>query len=230
MYEDEEFDQRQLAALVASKVFFHLGELNDALSYALGAGALFDVADDSDYAQTLLGEGSHLHYDRFLIATVESILITLPLFLALFLSSAKALDEYAAIQSRAAGEEKTMDPRLEAIVERMLDKYDSALMICCFSVSKKHSSELTSTLLPFRCILDGKYQQAMGMAVDCRRLDKLEGAISRCDNLHGALSYCINLSHQYVSHREYRLEVRACYKSCQTFQLLVIGTEELLLT
>ncbi|PAN34162.1 hypothetical protein PAHAL_6G072500 [Panicum hallii] len=149
LYEDEEFDQRQLAALVASKVFFYLGELNDALSYALGAGALFDVADDSDYAQTLL---------------------------------AKALDEYAAIRSRAAGEEKTMDPRLEAIVERMLDK----------------------------CILDGKYQQAMGMAVECRRLDKLEGAISRCDNLHGALSYCINLSHQYVSHREYRLEILLC--------------------
>ncbi|KAG2577493.1 hypothetical protein PVAP13_6NG102800 [Panicum virgatum] len=149
LYEDEEFDQRQLAALVASKVFFHLGELNDALSYALGAGALFDVADDSDYAQTLL---------------------------------AKALDEYAAIRSGAAGEEKTMDPRLEAIVERMLDK----------------------------CILDGKYQQAMGMAVECRRLDKLEAAISRCDNLHGALSYCINLSHQYVSHREYRLEILRC--------------------
>ncbi|RCV29543.1 hypothetical protein SETIT_6G022000v2 [Setaria italica] len=149
LYEDEEFDQRQLAALVASKVFFYLGELNDALSYALGAGSLFDVSDDSDYAQTLL---------------------------------AKALDEYAAIRSRAAGEDKTMDPRLEAIVERMLDK----------------------------CILDGKYQQAMGMAVECRRLDKLEGAISRCDGIHGALSYCINLSHQYVSHREYRLEILRC--------------------
>ncbi|XP_066330212.1 26S proteasome non-ATPase regulatory subunit 1 homolog A-like [Miscanthus floridulus] len=149
LYEDEEFVQRQLAALVASKVFFYLGELNDALSYALGAGPLFDVSDDSDYAQTLL---------------------------------AKALDEYAAIQSRSTGEEKTMDPRLETIVERMLDK----------------------------CILDGKYQQAMGMSVECRRLDKLEGAISRCDNLHGALSYCINLSHQYVSHREYRLEILQC--------------------
>lgn len=56
LYEDEEFVQRQLAALVASKVFFYLGELNDALSYALGAGPLFDVSDDSDYAQTLLGE------------------------------------------------------------------------------------------------------------------------------------------------------------------------------
>jgi 26S proteasome regulatory subunit N2 len=45
------------------------------------------------------------------------------------------------------------------------------------------------------------------MAVECRRLDKLEEAIVGCDNIQGALSYCINLSHQYVNHREYRFEV-----------------------
>ncbi|XP_062226670.1 26S proteasome non-ATPase regulatory subunit 1 homolog A-like isoform X2 [Phragmites australis] len=152
LYEDEEFDQRQLAALVVSKVFYYLGELNDSLSYALGAGPLFDVSDDSDYAQALL---------------------------------AKALDEYASIKTRvskATEEEENVDPRLEAIVERMLEK----------------------------CILDGKYQQAMGMSVECRRLDKLEEAIARCDNIQGALSYCINLSHQYVNHREYRFEVLRC--------------------
>ncbi|KAG1364182.1 26S proteasome non-ATPase regulatory subunit 1 [Cocos nucifera] len=149
LYEDEEFDQRQLAALVVSKVFYYLGELNDSLSYALGAGPLFDVSEDSDYAHTLL---------------------------------AKALDEYASLRSKAtkpSEEEAKVDPRLEAIVERMLDK----------------------------CILDGKYQQAMGMAVECRRLDKLEEAISHSDNVQGALSYCINLSHSFVSHREYRCEV-----------------------
>jgi 26S proteasome regulatory subunit N2 len=58
-----------------------------------------------------------------------------------------------------------------------------------------------------------KYQQAMGMSVECRRLDKLEEAIVRCDNIQGALSYCINLSHQYVNHREYRFEVLACYNT-----------------
>lgn len=93
LYEDEEFDQRQLAALVASKVtflfsnqfvpchvgdsllwqdliflsavlsnfclfpqvFYHLGEHNDSLSYALGAGPLFDVSEDTDYVHTVLG-------------------------------------------------------------------------------------------------------------------------------------------------------------------------------
>ena len=38
------------------QVFYYLGELNDSLSYALGAGPLFDVSEDSDYVHTLLGK------------------------------------------------------------------------------------------------------------------------------------------------------------------------------
>ncbi|GAA0166442.1 protease [Lithospermum erythrorhizon] len=149
LYEDEEFDQRQLAALLVSKVFYYLGELNDSLSYALGAGPLFDVSEDSDYVHTLL---------------------------------AKALDEYASLRTKAA-ESNTdaveVDPRLEAIVERMLEK----------------------------CIEDGRYQQAIGMAIECRRLDKLEEAIIRSDNVHVTLSYCMHISHSFVYRREYRREV-----------------------
>ncbi|CAJ1936725.1 unnamed protein product [Sphenostylis stenocarpa] len=151
LHEDEEFDQhqRQLAALLVSKVFYYLGELNDSLSYALGAGPLFDVSEDSDYVHTLL---------------------------------AKAIDEYASLKSKAtesSDESIKVDPRLEAIVERLLDK----------------------------CIVDGKYQQAMGTAIECRRLDKLEEAITRSDNVQGTLSYCIYVSHSFVNLREYRQEV-----------------------
>ncbi|KAH9620438.1 hypothetical protein KSS87_004130 [Heliosperma pusillum] len=149
LYEDEEFSERKLAALVVSKVFYFLGELNDSLSYALGAGPLFDVSEDSDYVRTLLD---------------------------------KAIDEYASLRNKAADsteEASKIDPRLEAIVERMLEK----------------------------CIVDGKYQQAMGMAIECRRLDKLEEGIMRSDNAPGCLAYCINVSHSYVNRREYRLEV-----------------------
>lgn len=39
-----------------NQVFYYLGELNDSLSYALGAGPLFDVSEDSDYVHTLLGK------------------------------------------------------------------------------------------------------------------------------------------------------------------------------
>jgi 26S proteasome regulatory subunit N2 len=93
MYEDEFFAQRELAALLASKVrrapdardlppdgafprglavcpqkqdlrsvpldtsaqvFYHLGELDDALNYALCAGSLFDVNETTDFVQTML--------------------------------------------------------------------------------------------------------------------------------------------------------------------------------
>ncbi|CAI9117777.1 OLC1v1019260C2 [Oldenlandia corymbosa var. corymbosa] len=151
VYDDEKFDQtqRQLAALLASKVHCYLGELNDSLSYALGAGPLFDVSEDTDYVRTIL---------------------------------AKAIDEYAGIRTRAAesNESAEVDPRLEAIVERMLDK----------------------------CILDGRYQQAVGMAIECRRLDKLEQAVLQSDNKLATLSYCIDVSHNFVNSREYRREVQ----------------------
>ncbi|PWA72886.1 26S proteasome regulatory complex, non-ATPase subcomplex, Rpn2/Psmd1 subunit [Artemisia annua] len=149
LYEDEGFDQkqRQLAALVVSKCFYFLGEHNDSLSYALGAGSLFDVSEDSDYVHTLL---------------------------------AKAIDEYASLRTKAAESKESadVDPRLEAIVERMLNK----------------------------CITDGKYQQAMGISIECRRLDKLKEAILSSDNVHATLAYCMNISHAFVNRREYRSE------------------------
>ncbi|PIA56018.1 hypothetical protein AQUCO_00700382v1 [Aquilegia coerulea] len=144
--EDEDFGQRQLAALLVSKIFFYLGELNDSLSYALKAGPLFDVSEDSDYAHTLL---------------------------------AKAIDEYADLKCKESNQDATkVDPKLEAIVERMLDK----------------------------CMWHWKYHQAIGIAIECRRLDKVEEAIFKGDSLD-LLSYCLNISRSIVSLREYRREI-----------------------
>ena len=39
-----------------TQVFYHLGDLDDALTYALGAGGLFDVNSASEYVLTILGE------------------------------------------------------------------------------------------------------------------------------------------------------------------------------
>lgn len=61
----------------------------------------------------------------------------------------------------------------------------------------------------YRCIADGKYQQAIGVAVECRRLDKLEEAVIKSDNIHAIINYCIDVSHNFVYRREYRLEVKS---------------------
>ncbi|XP_077516303.1 regulatory particle non-ATPase 2 [Amblyomma americanum] len=56
LYEDNGFPERQLAALVASKVYYHLGSFEDSLTYALGANDLFDVTASSEYVQTIISK------------------------------------------------------------------------------------------------------------------------------------------------------------------------------
>jgi 26S proteasome regulatory subunit N2 len=56
LHEDEGFEQRELAALVASKVYYYLGEYDEALSFALSAGDLFDPTERTEYTETLTGK------------------------------------------------------------------------------------------------------------------------------------------------------------------------------
>ena len=50
-----------LPLLCLLQVFYHLGDLDDALTYALGAGSLFDVNGSGEYVQTILGECCERH-------------------------------------------------------------------------------------------------------------------------------------------------------------------------
>ena len=56
LYENEQFKDRELAALVASKVYYHLGSFDNALLYALGAGKLFNVDESTEYVETIIGK------------------------------------------------------------------------------------------------------------------------------------------------------------------------------
>ncbi|KXZ53596.1 hypothetical protein GPECTOR_6g513 [Gonium pectorale] len=151
LYEDDDFPHRELAALVASKVFYHLGELDDALNYALGAGTLFDVEEGSEYVTTLVARC----LDQFFAKRVK--------------------------QAEGRGEEAevAIDPRLTAIVERMLDK----------------------------CLAAGQYEQAIGVALEGRRLDALEGAIMRAaagEERTRVLKYALRVCQTLIVSREFR--------------------------
>ncbi len=54
LYENETFPERELAALVASKVYYHLGSFQDSLMFALKAGPKFDVNNLSEYTETII--------------------------------------------------------------------------------------------------------------------------------------------------------------------------------
>eukprot|EP00930_Biecheleria_cincta_P082751 TRINITY_DN72412_c0_g1_i1.p1 TRINITY_DN72412_c0_g1~~TRINITY_DN72412_c0_g1_i1.p1 ORF type:complete len:1069 (-),score=286.13 TRINITY_DN72412_c0_g1_i1:429-3635(-) len=54
LYEESSFPGREMAALVASKVFYHLEEYDHALRLALGAGRLFDLATRTEYVEKIV--------------------------------------------------------------------------------------------------------------------------------------------------------------------------------
>lgn len=152
LHEDKGFAHSGLAGLVASKVFYHLGSFEDALTYALGAGDLFDVNARTEYVETII---------------------------------AKCIDFY--IQQRVAlidspNDAKPIDPRLEAIVNRMIQ----------------------------RCLDDGQYRQALGIALETRRMDIFEAAISRSDDINAMLAYAFQVTMSLIQNRSFRNTVLRC--------------------
>lgn len=63
LYENNVFPQRQLAAIVASKVYYHLGEFPESLQFALAAGPLFDLDSSSEFVDTIIAKA----IDKYII-------------------------------------------------------------------------------------------------------------------------------------------------------------------
>lgn len=149
LHEDKGFAEHNLAALVASKVYYHLGSFEDALTYALGADNLFDVNQRNEYVDTII---------------------------------AKCIDFY--VQQRVEMVEnptdaKPIDPRLEAIVNKMIQ----------------------------RCLDDGQYRQALGLALETRRMDVFESAIMKSEDVAGMLSYAFQVAMSLIQNRAFRNQV-----------------------
>lgn len=131
-----------------------MGSFEDSLTYALGAGNLFDVNARNEYVDTII---------------------------------AKCIDFYT--QQRVAFVEDpnatTIDPRLEAIVNRMIE----------------------------RCIADGQYRQALGIALETRRMDVVKESIMKSDDVAAMLAYAFQITMSLIQNRGFRNEVLDCLVS-----------------
>ncbi|KAL9102807.1 MAG: hypothetical protein Q9163_002085 [Psora crenata] len=56
LYEDPQFPERELAALVAAKVYYNLQEYNESMMFALGAGKLFDIENGGEFEETIISK------------------------------------------------------------------------------------------------------------------------------------------------------------------------------
>eukprot|EP01133_Synstelium_polycarpum_P014174 gene14174-16710_t len=145
--DQKSFSHHELASLVLSKVYYHLGDFNNSMSYALSSGPLFNVLSKGEYIETLLY---------------------------------KFIDEYIKLRNQGEGKTATpIDPRLESIVMGMFE----------------------------RCFKEGSFKQALGIAMEAKRLDIIERAIADSGNMQSMLSYCLNICNQIVSNRHFRQSV-----------------------
>ncbi|XP_032306217.1 26S proteasome non-ATPase regulatory subunit 1 [Drosophila ananassae] len=152
LHEDRSFPENKLAGMVASKVFYHLGSFEDALTYALGAGDLFDVNARNEYTETIIAKC----IDFYIAQRVE------------FIENPK--------------EATAVDERLEGIVNRMIQ----------------------------RCLDDNQFRQALGIALETRRMDIFEVAIMKSDDVRGMLAYAYNVTMSLIQNRAFRNQVLRC--------------------
>ncbi|CAL8114196.1 unnamed protein product [Orchesella dallaii] len=147
--EDNAFPEskRQLAALVVSKVYYHLGEFDVSLTYALKAGPRFDLSQRNEYVETTL---------------------------------TKCLDAYIQARLQAWPEEIDLsDQRLrdiKSIVDRMFEQ----------------------------CWRDRQFKQALGVALETRRMDMFERAIVLSGNETEMLAYAFRVAMTLIGERTFR--------------------------
>ncbi|XP_021963338.1 26S proteasome non-ATPase regulatory subunit 1 [Folsomia candida] len=136
---------RQLASLILSKVYYHLGSFGEALEFALAAGPLFDLSQRNEYIETIL---------------------------------AKCLDRYIHLRLDKTTE-NSIDPRLGTIVDRMFEQ----------------------------CFKDKQYKQALGVALETRRMDMFGSAIMNSGNETEMLAYAFRVAMTLIGERGWRDEI-----------------------
>ena len=148
--DDSTFPQRDLAASIASKVFYYLEEYEEALRLALEAGDKFNGYERSQYVETLV----HKCIDKY-------------------------IEKRVAIVDRKE-EGIAIDAKMEGVINKMFD----------------------------RCYDDGQFNQAIGVALESRRLDKVREAIEKSKDIEEKLSYAFTIAQNIVrSNKEFRSEI-----------------------
>lgn len=150
LYEAEGLPQEahDSAALLASKVYYYLGEYDEALSFALGAGSAFEhdsrTPGTEEYVETVVCEYWPMNMYLVLVLIV--------------VVAAKAIDRY--IQSRLAEQtEGKIDPRLQGIIEGIFRRcvedgeYRQVCVVRAWHTAFANTNEL-SRLLASRLSLD----------------------------------------------------------------------------
>ena len=206
LYEDKSFPERELAALVAAKVFYNLQAYNESMVFALGAGKLFNIDNEGEFEETIISKcvdtyialsttyspGISANSTNQAQAQLTSAFPSTTngaTSTAAGLASPTTPFSQSTLPSRSLLSRQesstTFDPSLASGGTLDVPGAQPSPLILEREIQKQLHAIIEQ--LFERCYREGRYRQVVGIAVEARNLDKLRQAILRAseDRLKG---------------------------------------------
>ncbi|KAI1122023.1 armadillo-type protein [Nemania abortiva] len=203
LYEDESFPERNLAALVLSKVYFHLQAYDESMFFALAAGDLFKLENPGEFEETIISKCID-HYIASKSAGLKNESHTVvddddnessPPSLAtafahgtsdgnasVLISPTTPFSQSTlpskSLLSRASADNTILEPSFEP---QKKQHRSSSIALTTNEVQTRRAVDKVIERLFASCIKEGKYQQVVGIAVEAKHLEWVKHVIWRAD-------------------------------------------------
>ncbi|KAF7906858.1 hypothetical protein EAF00_001136 [Botryotinia globosa] len=195
LYEDESFPERRLASLVLAKVYYHLQAYNESMSFALGAGDLFQLDNPGEFEETIISKCvdtyisvSAQHHAAPQEKKRDNALPTLATTFASGLNdisaAAAALTSPTTPFSQSTLPSKSLLSR--ASTNNMLEQPAAEGKASDSTILPDRSTQIALQKIVERlfenCLREGRYRQVVGIAVEARNLEVLRRVIKRASD------------------------------------------------
>ncbi|KAF2034397.1 26S proteasome regulatory complex, non-ATPase subcomplex, Rpn2/Psmd1 subunit [Setomelanomma holmii] len=197
LYEDDSFPERELAALVAAKVYYQLQEYNESMVFALGAGKLFDIHKAAEFEETIMAKCldtyialSAMHNPPTPVSKANQappqLSTSFPVNSAGATSTSAGLTSPITPFSQSALPSKsllsredssTFDPTVPGGGNAGVPGAHPTPMVLQRNVQKNLQSTIRRIFES--CYESGNYKQVVGIAIEARNLDVLRDSIIR---------------------------------------------------
>lgn len=194
LWEDESFSERQLAALVCAKVYYHLQAYNESMSFALAAGDLFRLDAPGEFEETIISKCVDQYIavssSRHTPTKHTKVDAELPAIATTF--AAGSADGAAlmspttpfshttlpskSLLSRASTDNTILDPTFQA------PKEGRSASIADINTNTEMALQRVIERLFESCLEQGKYKQVVGIAVESKNLAVLRRVIKRASD------------------------------------------------
>ncbi|KAI3340107.1 armadillo-type protein [Ustulina deusta] len=201
LFEDESFPERKLAALVLSKVYFHLQAYDESMFFALAAGDLFKLDTPGEFEETIISKCVD-HYiatkhksESYTVSDEEDGVSSPPSLATAFASGttdgnasvlispttpfSQSTLPSKSLLSRASTDNTILEPSFEP---RKKQHRSSSIALTSHELQTSRAVDKVIDRLFQSCMKEGKYQQVVGIAVEAKRLEWVKHVIWRADD------------------------------------------------